>query len=72
MVQIDDLRIGEDDNGPINALDQFVELEEVSKMIDDIEDTRASGFEKDFEKYSEVLSRYVSIKNEQFVFHYVY
>lgn len=58
MVQCDEIiKVEDDDNRPINALDQFVELEEVSKMIDDIQDSRAAGFEKDFEKYTEVLTR---------------
>lgn len=57
MVQCDEIKVDEDDNRPINALDQFLELDEVCKMIDDIQDVRAAGFEKDFEKFTEVLSR---------------
>lgn len=52
----DEIKV-DDDCQPINNLDQFLELEEVCKMIDDIQDVRASGFEKDFEKYTEVLTR---------------
>ncbi|KAI9585972.1 tubulin-specific chaperone D [Glossina fuscipes] len=54
-----------EDELPSNTLEHFVELEQVLQMIDSIptyftanEATDAPKFEKDFEKYTEVLSRY--------------
>lgn len=46
-----------DDDRPSNTLEHFTELELVLEMIDKIQDTNKSGFEKDFEQYSEVLTR---------------
>lgn len=46
-----------DDEGPSNTLEHFTELEQVLQMIDSMQGTDASGFEKDFEQYTEVLGR---------------
>lgn len=46
-----------EDEGPSNTLEHFTELEQVLQMIDSIQGTDAAGFEKDFELYTEVLSR---------------
>uniref|UniRef100_A0A1A9WDM9 Tubulin-specific chaperone D n=1 Tax=Glossina brevipalpis TaxID=37001 RepID=A0A1A9WDM9_9MUSC len=50
--------IVKDDELPSNTLEHFVELEQVLQMIDSLRATDAPGFEKDFEKYTTVLSRY--------------
>lgn len=54
MMQNDEMK---DDEGPSNTLEHFTELEQVLQMIDSMQGTDAPGFEKDFEKYTEVLSR---------------
>lgn len=46
-----------DDDRPSNTLEHFTELELVLEMIDKIQDTDGSGFEKDFEQFTEVLTR---------------
>ncbi|XP_061386956.1 tubulin-specific chaperone D [Musca vetustissima] len=55
MMQCDEIK---DEEGPSNTLEHFTELEQVVQMIDAIQGTDAAGFEKDFEQYTEVLSRY--------------
>lgn len=54
MLQTDDIR---DEEGPSNTLEHFTELEQVLQMIDSMQGTDAPGFEKDFEQYTEVLTR---------------
>lgn len=53
-----------EDELPSNTLEHFVELEQILQMIDSIPTyfiangaTDAPKFEKDFEKYTEILSR---------------
>lgn len=46
-----------DDDRPSNALEYFTDLELILDMIDKIQDTDCIGFEKDFEHYTEVLTR---------------
>ncbi|XP_054742594.1 tubulin-specific chaperone D [Anastrepha obliqua] len=55
MMQCEELK---DDEGPSNTLEQFTELEQVLEMIDTMKDCDAPGFEKEYEQYTEVLSRY--------------
>ncbi|XP_075153533.1 tubulin folding cofactor D [Haematobia irritans] len=54
-MQCEDIK---DEDGPSNTLEHFTEFEQVLQMIDGIKATDAVGFEKDFEQYTEVLSRY--------------
>ncbi|KAI8125318.1 Tubulin-specific chaperone D [Lucilia cuprina] len=55
MMQCEEIK---DEEGPSNTLEHFTELEQVLQMIDSIQGTDAPGFEKDYEQYTEVLSRY--------------
>ena len=55
MAQCEELK---DDDRPSNTLELFVELEEVIKMIDTIKVCHASTFEKEYEQFTEILSRY--------------
>lgn len=55
MLQCEELK---DDEGPSNTLEQFTELEQVLEMIDTMKACDAPGFEKDYEQYTEILSRY--------------
>lgn len=59
MLQCEELK---DDEGPSNTLEQFTELEQVLEMIDTMKACDAPGFEKDYEQYTEILSRYKFIK----------
>lgn len=54
MLECDEIK---DEEGPSNTLEHFTELEQVLNMIDSIQGTDAAGFEKEFEQYTEVLSR---------------
>ncbi|CAD6999638.1 tubulin-specific chaperone D [Ceratitis capitata] len=55
MLQCEELK---DDEGPSNTLEQFTELAQVLEMIDTMKACDALGFEKDYEQYTQVLSRY--------------
>lgn len=54
MLQCDNMK---DDEGPSNTLEHFTEFEQVLQMIDSIQAINAAGFERDFEQYTEVLTR---------------
>lgn len=56
MLECDEIK---DEEGPSNTLEHFTELEQILNMIDSIQGTDAAGFEKEFEQYTEVLTRYV-------------
>lgn len=56
MLQYTEIPIADDDR-PSNTLEHFTELDLVLDMIDKIQDTGSSGFEKDFEQYTEILTR---------------
>ncbi|XP_055382719.1 tubulin-specific chaperone D [Condylostylus longicornis] len=47
-----------DDEMPSNVLENFSELEEVLGMIDDLKECYCKNFEKTYEKFVEILSRY--------------
>ncbi|XP_055916706.1 tubulin-specific chaperone D [Eupeodes corollae] len=47
-----------DDDRPSNTLELFVELDEVISMIDSIKVCQARTFEKEYEHFTEILSRY--------------
>ncbi|KAH8412266.1 hypothetical protein KR009_000944 [Drosophila setifemur] len=47
-----------DEDLPANTLELFTELDQVLMMIDNIKSIEASSFERDFEQYTQVLSRY--------------
>lgn len=57
MMQCDEIK---DEEGPCNTLEHFTELEQVLQMIESIQGTDAAGFEKNYEQYTEVLSRYIA------------
>lgn len=47
-----------DDDMPTNTLELFIVLDVTLKMISDLKDVFNKGFEKCYEQYSEILSRY--------------
>ncbi|KAH8289902.1 hypothetical protein KR018_000977 [Drosophila ironensis] len=49
---------GRDEDMPANTLEHFSELPEVLAMIDSLKSIEAPSFEREFEQYSQVLSRY--------------
>lgn len=55
MVQAEDYK---DDEMPSNTLETFSELEEILKMISELNQVFDKSLEKTYEKYSETLSRY--------------
>lgn len=55
MVQAEELK---DDEMPSNTLETFSELDEVLKMIGDLNQVFDKNLEKTYEKYAEILSRY--------------
>lgn len=55
MTQCEELK---DDELPSNTLELFVEFEEVIQMIDSIKVCHAPTFEKEYEQYTEILTRY--------------
>lgn len=55
MVQAEDYK---DDEMPSNTLETFSELEEVLKMISELNEVFDKSMEKTYENYSEILSRY--------------
>ncbi|EDW75811.1 uncharacterized protein Dwil_GK15140 [Drosophila willistoni] len=55
MLQSDDIK---DDDLPANTLEHFTELDQVLQMIDQIKSIKASSFEREFEQYAQVLTRY--------------
>lgn len=55
MQQSEDVK---DEDLPANTLELFSELDQVLGMIDTIKPIEASSFEREFEQYTEVLSRY--------------
>lgn len=55
MVQAEEYK---DDEMPSNTLETFSELEEVLKMIDELNQIYDKSLEKTYEKYSEILGRY--------------
>lgn len=56
MVQIDELK---DDDIPTNTLEAFVELDEVMSHIKELKTVYDKNLEKTYEKFSEILSRYL-------------
>lgn len=48
----------EDEDRPSNTLEYFAELKKVQEMIIDLKTVHNVGFEKQYEVYSEILSRY--------------
>ncbi|XP_036329001.1 tubulin-specific chaperone D-like [Rhagoletis pomonella] len=55
MLQCEELK---DEEGPSNTLEQFTELEQILGMIDTMKACDAPGFERDYQQYTELLSRY--------------
>lgn len=55
MVQAEELK---DDEMPSNTLETFCELDEVLKMIADLNQVFDKNLEKTYENYSEILSKY--------------
>jgi tubulin-specific chaperone D len=55
MVQAEDYK---DDEMPSNTLETFGELEEVLKMFAELNQVFDKNFEKTYEGYAEILSRY--------------
>lgn len=55
MQQNDEVK---DDDLPANTLEHFAEMEQVLALIDNIKSIQANSFEREFEQYTEVLSRY--------------
>uniref|UniRef100_A0A1B0D4Y0 Tubulin-specific chaperone D n=1 Tax=Phlebotomus papatasi TaxID=29031 RepID=A0A1B0D4Y0_PHLPP len=55
MQQLEELK---DDERPSNTLELFSELPDVMEMIQNIENLHKNNFERAYEKYSEILSRY--------------
>lgn len=55
MVQVEEYK---DDEMPSNTLETFAELDEVLKMIAELNQVYDKSFEKTYEKFSEILSRY--------------
>ncbi|XP_034474683.1 tubulin-specific chaperone D [Drosophila innubila] len=55
MQQSEDVK---DEDLPANTLELFSELDQVLEMIDTLKPIEASSFEREFEQYTEVLSRY--------------
>jgi tubulin-specific chaperone D len=55
MVQIEDYK---DDDMPSNTLEHFTDYDEVIKMIAELPTIYEKNFEKSYEKYSEILSKY--------------
>lgn len=55
MVQAEEYK---DDEMPSNTLETFSELDEVLKMIDELNQIYDKSLEKTYEKYAEILSRY--------------
>lgn len=55
MVQAEEYK---DDDMPSNTLEAFSELEEVLKMISELRQVFDKNLEKNYEKYSEILSKY--------------
>ncbi|EDW03869.1 tubulin-specific chaperone D [Drosophila grimshawi] len=55
LQQSDDCK---DDDFPANTLEHFAELEQVLQMIDTMKPIEAASFEREFEQYTEVLTRY--------------
>ncbi|EDV57417.1 tubulin-specific chaperone D [Drosophila erecta] len=47
-----------DEDLPANTLEHFSELQQVVEMIENIKSIAASTFEREFEQYAQVLSRY--------------
>ncbi|EDX03409.1 tubulin-specific chaperone D [Drosophila simulans] len=47
-----------DEDLPANTLEHFTELQQVLEMIDNIKSIAATTFEREFEQYAQVLSRY--------------
>ncbi|XP_017022183.1 tubulin-specific chaperone D [Drosophila kikkawai] len=47
-----------DEDLPANTLEHFTELEQVLLMIENIKSIEADSFEREFEQYAQVLSRY--------------
>lgn len=48
----------EDDDGPSNTLEYFMELATVQDMITNLDTVHNEGFERQYEIFSEILSRY--------------
>ncbi|ALC39422.1 CG7261 [Drosophila busckii] len=55
MQQSEDVK---DEDLPANTLEHFAELDQVLEMIENMLPIQAEGFERGFEHYTEVLSRY--------------
>jgi tubulin-specific chaperone D len=55
MVQAEEFK---DDDMPSNTLETFSEIEEVLKMISELNQVFDKNFEKTYEKFSEILSKY--------------
>lgn len=55
MVQLEEFK---DDDIPTNTLEFFSEFEDVMKMIHELNQIYEKNFEKSYEKYSEILSKY--------------
>lgn len=54
MAQNEELK---DDERPSNTLELFLELEEVLQMIDSIKVRHSPSFEKEYEHFTEILTR---------------
>lgn len=57
MLQCEELK---DDDRPSNTLEQFTELEQVLGMIENINSIQSQGFEKEYELYTQILTRFVA------------
>lgn len=55
MLQVEELK---DDDVPSNTLENFVEFDEVMSQINELKNVFDKTLEKDYEKFSEILSRY--------------
>ncbi|KAH8317763.1 hypothetical protein KR074_009400 [Drosophila pseudoananassae] len=49
---------GKEEDLPANTLEHFTELAEVLEMIDNIKSIEVASFEREFEQYAQVLTRY--------------
>lgn len=49
---------GKEEELPANTLEHFTELAEVLEMIDNIKSIEVASFEREFEQYAQVLTRY--------------
>ena len=48
-----------DEDRPSNTLELFAEIDEVLQMISNLKESDWQNFEKDYEKFTEILTRFL-------------